>query len=308
MENPLRHLIRMAKKLRPSSKAAPDPIAQRIRARRKERGWSLADLAREAGLKAPSYVLHIEKGEKVPSEEVAGRLARALGEDVESFTAWARLRAGTSTWAQALHSARIAEQAVRAIERDPRHKVVHRAQSVARPPEYDEFASLLDRLDDEPGALKTEKSSTTSAPIRLLEDGQDPDARRPVRGQRRTLMPAVDLDEDVRRHFRDLVAPFAYRLTPASVRRAPNLLPPGFYAILTRSVLPLEAHEAYAVRVKGRTELGFVHWDGERLALLPHTDPRDLVILPARSQDELEKIIAGKIAIVTQPETISIKT
>lgn len=109
---------------------SPDPIAARIASARHARRWSLADLAREAGLKAPSYVRHIERGEKIPSEDVAARLAIALGEDVESFVAWARLRAGKSSLDEALHSARIAERAVRNIRRDESAGTIRPIQSL----------------------------------------------------------------------------------------------------------------------------------------------------------------------------------
>jgi transcriptional regulator with XRE-family HTH domain len=235
-------------------------------------------LAREAGLKAPSYVLHIEKGDKVPSEDVAERLARALGEDVESFTAWARLRGGTSTLDEALRSARIAERAVRAIKDDPRHQVRW--------------------------GLGSRAKSFTHEPIMLLEEHQDPDAHTLASPKKLTV--TVDTDEVARGHFSELVTPFAYKLTREFGRRAPNLLPPGYYAILTRRILPLEAHETYAVRVEGRVELGFVHWDGERLLLLPHKDPADLVVLQATSDEEVLRHVVGKVAVLTQPETVRV--
>lgn len=71
-----------------------DPIAMRIRARRESLGLTYAETARRAGLKAPSFVHHIESGLRLPSEEVAARLAVALGEDEALFRAWARARGG----------------------------------------------------------------------------------------------------------------------------------------------------------------------------------------------------------------------
>jgi transcriptional regulator with XRE-family HTH domain len=72
----------------------PDPIAHRIRSRRQASGWSLGELARRAGLRAASFIHHIERGDKVPSEEVATRLALALGDDEGLYRAWARARRG----------------------------------------------------------------------------------------------------------------------------------------------------------------------------------------------------------------------
>jgi transcriptional regulator with XRE-family HTH domain len=318
----------MGKNLSP--KTPPDAIARRIQARRKELRWSLADLAREAGLKAPSYVLHIERGDKAPSEEVAERLARALGEDVDSFRAWARLRGGAGTLDEALQSARVAARAVTSIESDPRHTVVRgrlqpgpapvapRAAPVALMPPPSDFSSTplpgFAGMAEEGTPFEAAPTSahyrqqswshSRPAVIPLLEAGTDPDAMPP--GGVKTLTVAVAQDQTLHAQLAALDAPFAYELSVRSARRAPYLLPAGFYAILTRRFLPLEAHEAYAVRVRGVVELGFVHWDGQRLALLPHLNPGDLVVFPARSERDLEALIAGKVAIAADPQTVRV--
>ena len=140
-------------------------------------------------------------------------------------------------------------------------------------------------------------------PIMLLDGHQDPDAHTRASARKPTI--AVKTDEVTREHFAELVDPFAYRLTREFGRRAPNLLPPGYYVILTRRIFPLEPNEAYAVRVEGRVELGFVHWDGnERLLLLPHTDPADLVVFPAKSDVEVLRHVVGKVAALIQPELV----
>ncbi len=291
-----------------TTKALPDAIAQRIQARRKELGWSLAELARAADLKAPSYVLHIERGDKAPSEEVAERLARALGEDVDSFRAWARLRAGAGTLDDALQSARIAARAVSSIARDPGHAIVHgRLRQDSAPQRMAaRSAARSHSFSDDGARVEAALCRAPSPPaIPLLEMGADPDTASPD-GKRMTV--AVERDQTLGARLATLDAPFAYRLSVRSVRRAPYLLPAGFYAILTRRFLPLEAHEAYAVRLKGTVELGFVHWDGQRLALLPHTNPADLVLFPARSEHELGRLIVGKVAIVAEPQTVRIES
>jgi transcriptional regulator with XRE-family HTH domain len=326
------------------SKAPPDAIAKRIQARRKELGWSLAELARAADLKAPSYVLHIERGDKAPSEEVAERLARALGEDVDSFRAWARLRSGAGTLDDALQSARVAARAVTSIENDPRHTVVRGrlafgpAESRSTPPDYSwpgPAASMVPPPDwstapapgfagmaeegtpfgaappqeayrpSAPSSLRLRAYSSSWPPaVPLLEAGTDPDATPPIGVK--TLTVAVAQDQTLIARLAALDAPFAYELSVRSARRAPFLLPAGFYAIMTRSFLPLEANEAYAVRVDGGVELGYVHWDGHRLALLPHMNPDDLVVFPARSERDLMSLIAGKVAIVAEPQTVRV--
>src|SRR5439155_119786 len=68
-----------------------DPIGERIAARRSTRGLTLAALALRVRA-APSHLCHIENGEKVPNEDLAARIARALGDDEQAYRAWSRGR------------------------------------------------------------------------------------------------------------------------------------------------------------------------------------------------------------------------
>ncbi len=61
----------------------------RIRTKRSQLGLTGAELAQRADI-SPSYVSLIEKGAKVPDEEVAARIARALRDDEDLYRAWAR--------------------------------------------------------------------------------------------------------------------------------------------------------------------------------------------------------------------------
>ena len=74
---------------------ADDPVAARIRARRMAMGWSLKKLSEASGGLAPSFLFNIENGRKVPSEEVAVRIAHALDDREHEITyrAWAPRRA-----------------------------------------------------------------------------------------------------------------------------------------------------------------------------------------------------------------------
>ncbi|HYS94387.1 MAG TPA: helix-turn-helix transcriptional regulator, partial [Candidatus Acidoferrales bacterium] len=77
-----------------------DPIGERIRERRTSMGLSLQELARRVET-SPSHIFHIENGEKVPNEDLAARVARALGEDQDVFRAWARVRQRTDFYTAA---------------------------------------------------------------------------------------------------------------------------------------------------------------------------------------------------------------
>jgi transcriptional regulator with XRE-family HTH domain len=60
-----------------------------MKARRDRLGINSAELAERAGISA-SYVSLIEKGAKVPDEEVAASLARALDDDEALYRGWSR--------------------------------------------------------------------------------------------------------------------------------------------------------------------------------------------------------------------------
>jgi transcriptional regulator with XRE-family HTH domain len=68
----------------------------RIRMKRTQLGLTGAELAQRADI-SPSYVSLIEKGAKVPDEDVAARIARALRDDEDLYRAWARRRASGYT-------------------------------------------------------------------------------------------------------------------------------------------------------------------------------------------------------------------
>jgi len=61
----------------------------RIRMKRTQLGLTGAELAQRADI-SPSYVSLIENGAKVPDEDVAARIARALRDDEDLYRAWAR--------------------------------------------------------------------------------------------------------------------------------------------------------------------------------------------------------------------------
>src|SRR5438552_18539752 len=71
-----------------------DPLAQRIRTLRMSQGLSYKRLSEAAGGLATSFLFNIEHGRKVPGEEVAARIALALGDGAyeQLYRAWARVK------------------------------------------------------------------------------------------------------------------------------------------------------------------------------------------------------------------------
>src|ERR1044072_3139420 len=72
--------------------AADDPVALRIRTLRMSQGLSYKKLSEAAGGLATSFLFNIEHERKVPGEDVAARIARALGDGAyeQLYRAWAR--------------------------------------------------------------------------------------------------------------------------------------------------------------------------------------------------------------------------
>ena len=73
---------------------ADDPVALRIRQLRISQGLSYKKLSEAAGGLATSFLFNIEHGRKVPGEDVAARIAVALGDGAyeQLYRAWARVK------------------------------------------------------------------------------------------------------------------------------------------------------------------------------------------------------------------------
>src|SRR5262245_42270034 len=74
--------------------AAEDPVATRIRTLRMSQGLSYKKLSEAAGGLATSFLFNIEHGRKVPGEDVAARIAVALGDGAyeQVYRSWARVK------------------------------------------------------------------------------------------------------------------------------------------------------------------------------------------------------------------------
>lgn len=66
------------------SKPQPNTFAARLRALREAGGFTVYALAKRAGVDRP-YLTRLERGDSVPSLEIARKLARALGRGLECW-------------------------------------------------------------------------------------------------------------------------------------------------------------------------------------------------------------------------------
>jgi transcriptional regulator with XRE-family HTH domain len=239
--------------------AATDPIGRRIRSWRLARGLSLQKLAGEVGV-AASHLFHVEHGSKAPSEALASRLARALGDDEQAFTAWARLRR-RATLGEALAAAPVIER------------------YLARP----------DALAEQHVELPAPRPARLLVP--LLPAGADPGGTARPPGAIGTLrLAAADLPE-----VAELDRPFAYVARGPALARVPELAAEEAAIVLTRRALPLPPGAVAAVRLAGGIVLACALWNGDQLLLLPAPGASDFIVLPPADADALARLLVGRV-------------
>jgi transcriptional regulator with XRE-family HTH domain len=279
-------------KPRAKLRGRPDPIGQRIKDLRVARGLTLQELADKVGV-APSHVFHVESGDKVPSEELAVKLARALRDDEDLYRAWARARS-RSDFYTAVESAGVLAEYMRSAKQAMVEGPVRREATQ----EQWERPQVYGALDEERSSALFAKHIAMPSPARLLipmiAAGEDPGPE-PALSQ---VLEVLRLDPRALDPAEPLERPFAYRLTGATTQRVEGLLPDRGVAIFTRRVLPVVPHEIYAVRREGRIVLSRAMWNGRELLLLPAPGASDFVVLPAANEADVAMLIVGRVAVV----------
>ena len=230
-----------------SAPPADDPVALRIRTLRLSQGLSYKRLSEAAGGLATSFLFNIEHGRKVPGEEVAARIATALGDGAyeQLYRAWARVKSRGRN-GRADH-----ESMLSAWERLRAGFAVNDDGALAT----SSLAAEKDRTDPDAardaGRLRVPVLATATDP----GDGMRPGAE--------LVVNTLSLDpslyghdaEQARERFSRLRRPFAFPLDAVQAARVPGL-PAGYLAVVTREPLDAPvADVAYVVRVKGRLEV-----------------------------------------------------
>ena len=268
-----------------------DPIAQRIRERRTELGLSLAQASARAGLKAPSFLHHIERGERLPSEQVVTWLAAALQDDEELLRAWVRLRRGAPL-DLALAAAKLFERHLASGNLRSLTVEITPSTNGAPATNGDGAAAMNgdgaaatngDGAAPSPARPAASESLDGRAPMLLrvprLDWGTDPNCAEPAPETLRFDPQSLPQEAWLR--------PFAYRL-PAGVQH-PAPLKADDLVLLTRNAWPLSPRTIYLVRAAEGIRLSRVAWRNGTLWLAserlgaPHplepsgTPPRDLL-------------------------------
>ncbi len=292
----------------------------RIRTRRTQLGLTGAELSQRADI-SPSYVSLIERGAKVPDEDVAARLAKALRDDEDLYRAWAR--------ASRLGLERInLLNRIETISRSPTYtSLFERGEAVPHEPPPEDVradASLPERhraagfVHDEAGTFATfdreplqasparpsaqappapmnVSSESLAAPedteiyrIPVLADGADPGRTVPSPLSVRDRL-LVD---------RRLVADhsperlFAYEVTLPAMKHLRGLASPGDRIIFQRGGRA-GPDRICAVRTSEGIVLSRVLFKGRSLLLLPGEGEQDFASLDVEGVKALPGVIAG---------------
>jgi len=221
---------------------ADDPVALRIRQLRISQGLSYKKLSDAAGGLATSFLFNIEHGRKVPGEDVAVRIANALGDGAyeQVYRAWARVKS-----------------------RGRNGRADHEAMLGA----WERLRSGFERTDADHAASSGNANSdgADAAPGRLrvpvLNSAVDPGDG--VRPGAESVVNQLSLDPSLyghdaalaRERFARLRRPFAFPLDATQAARVAGL-PAGYLAVVTREPLDaVDATAAYVVRAAGRLEV-----------------------------------------------------
>jgi DNA-binding XRE family transcriptional regulator len=279
----------------------------RIRMKRSQLGLTGAELAQRAGI-SPSYVSLIERGAKVPDEDVAARLARALRDDEDLYRAWARAsRLG-------VHKLNLLNR-MEAISRSPAYlSAVERGESLPEHlPDERGTASLAFAPDDiailggfarlarkaprlqtrvEPSPSPRPSPATENATevlrIPVLAPGADPGklAPSPLAIQDRLVVDRRLVADHAPERL------FAYDVTLPAMKHLRGLASPGDRIVFLRGGR-VSADRICAVRTPEGIVLARVLFKGRSLLLLPGEGERDFESVDVEGLKALPGVVAG---------------
>jgi DNA-binding XRE family transcriptional regulator len=274
----------------------------RIRMKRSQLGLTGAELAQRADI-SPSYVSLIEKGAKVPDEDVAARIARALRDDEDLYRAWARAsRVG-------LQKINLLSR-MEAISRSPSYlSLVESGQTLpddAREPltEMRALGAGWLRQADAPaqGVLSSSGEARSVAPpepsaptpepnivrVPVLAPGSDPGklAPSPVSVQDNLVVDRRLVAD----HAPDRL--FAYDITERDMKHLRGVVSPGDRVVFRRGGR-VGPDRICVVRTPDGIVLSRVLFKGRSLLLLPGEGERDFDSVDVESLKALPGIIAG---------------
>ena len=284
-------------------------IPHRIRTRREAAGLASYQLASMVRI-SPSYMSLIENGQKLPSVDVAVRLAKALGDDPELYRAWVETADDQDLGARVdrLEKFRQVQSKLGSVlHRRGRSRL--RAQSRLVDESVEEFSqqdlSTLGEMvqsTEARGFLATaplmagdDTEALVERPtwdVPLLREGTDPARARRASGQTEETI-AVDLrflgyDQDPRELF-------AYRVTSRTNERVKNLVLPGDVLVFAANPEGVDPAAIYAVRLGSKIVLSRIVYSEPMLLLLTSDHSQEPIQVDVGNEDGLFRALAGVV-------------
>jgi transcriptional regulator with XRE-family HTH domain len=252
-------------------KATSDPLGSLIRERRLAKNWSLERLAQEVGLEpgATSFLSRIEQGEKVPSFDVAERLAECLDLPRSPLVEWA-------------------ERA--------RYMLYSRKSLKDRPDDWSPFPSA--EWIPGPSRIPEHRRRSGDDDIPVYEERVDP-----TRGEPRSYVRRDDIQKFLSPATRRaLVNPFIAVISDRDFERLRRPVygadRPTYALVSRRPVQTIDPEEPYAIRAGGRLLLAYVGWDGHDVFILPAPGKSRLRSASAEGLEGLQKRIVGQVLVL----------
>jgi len=310
----------------PSKREGPDAIALTLRRARQELGLTTREVAGRIGV-SPAFITLIETGRKRPGSETARALARVLGLPEAPLLAWVELGRGYERKSRATeviaHYLRRREGQRAPEQAKPRSRaLLMMSRLLGGPPGRPAGAADVQFFGAEgrgtppdqaagptlqPDALMAESLAAEELiagfsseqgrgllRVPILAEGAVPAPPGSQSPQTidwvvldRTLLPAGVVMEDG----------WAYRISAAGARNAPDSLAAGDVVALTRHGWPVAPGEVYAVLLHGRIELGRVAAKDDALVVLL-AEGVELLRLPARDAPPPE--LRGRVVLVVR--------
>ncbi|MBA2626799.1 MAG: helix-turn-helix transcriptional regulator, partial [Gemmatimonadales bacterium] len=222
---------------------------------RKRKGWTVRDLAAEAGV-SPSYVSLIENGHKVPDAGTMERIGRALEIEPGLLHAWVTVQSRGTDVASSVDAA---HRLMASLELYPDATGSVPGVVASRMPPR----GMYDRMD---AAMMVSPVAATELPVParyvlgvvMAEEGREPTEDEVRDTDRRVWIDRRALPE------RDVLrGAFAWRLSREGLARVTGLYRRGDLVVIARDVWEPDAihpRQVYAVRFEGRVVLSRIAW------------------------------------------------
>jgi transcriptional regulator with XRE-family HTH domain len=259
-----------------------------MRARRSRLGLTGSDLAERAGI-STSYVSLIENGAKIPDEQVAADIARALGDDEDLYRAWARAARLGPRELGLLTRLEVASRTPAFVS------LVESGQALPRLADSDgggddlalRMREVARRLSSPSPSAEDLTGSPSVVSIPVLAEGADP-----ARIDETGAAVADRLLLDRRLLGRGATDLFACVVVAGDMRHLRGLAEPGDRVVFERGAT-LAPDRICAVRAGGRLVLSRVLRSGGALLLLPGEGETGFELLEIPDDDALVDRVAG---------------